>query len=211
MFYYNPNVIIRASNTISKLNYWLEDIILPKKMRKHILSTFRNLKEKTVLELGCGVGTLTMNLAEEVGPSGKIIAIDLSEKNIDILKKRLTQESWGHIETVHDEHMINRIHPTVRKVDMVFSVGHLSYIQDLDKVLKELYDVLPESGRILFVEYIDFFYFLPNRAILSNKEELKKTFKKAGFSVNVTTKNGLFWKYILIYGIKTGEEDVPVI
>jgi len=210
-FYYNPSAIILINNAFSRINYWLEDILLPKKMRKHIMSIFQEMREKTILEFGCGVGTLTVNIAEEVGPQGKVIALDLSEKNLKILKKRMFDKKIKHVETIHDEHMINRIHPDVKRVDMVISVGHLSYIQDLEKVLKELYTILPDSGRILFVEYIDYFYFLPNKAIISNQEELKKVFKRAGFSVNITTKNNLLWKFIFIYGIKTGEEDVPVI
>ncbi|MFH1072921.1 MAG: amino acid permease [Nanoarchaeota archaeon] len=210
-FYYNPEFVIMFSNTFAKFNFFFEDILLPKKLRKYILSFFKNLEEKTVLEIGSGVGTLTMHLAEKVGPEGKVIAMDMSEKNLKILRKRIEKRGFKNVELIHDEHMINRIHPNVKKVDMVFSVGHLTYIQDLKKVLKEIYDILPEAGKICFVEYIDFYYFLPNKTLFSNPEELKKVFQEAGFSVNISIKKSLFWKFLFIYGIKTGEGEVPVI
>ncbi|MFH1915745.1 MAG: amino acid permease [Nanoarchaeota archaeon] len=210
-FYYNPSIIIKFSNVAADINYFLEDLFLPKSVRKRILSIFRNMKDKTVLELGSGVGTLTLHLAEEVGPEGKIIAIDLSEKNLKILRRRLKEKDVRHVDVIHDEHMVNRVHPDITKVDMVFSVGHLTYIQDMKKVLREVYDVLPENGRICFVEYIDFFYFLPNKSLISNQTELKKAFREAGFSVNIQVIRSLFWKFIFIYGIKSGEEEVVMV
>jgi SAM-dependent methyltransferase len=42
-----------------------------------------------VLEIGCGIGTLTHLLADAVGPSGKITATDLSPKSIETARDRL--------------------------------------------------------------------------------------------------------------------------
>ncbi|HXC79983.1 MAG TPA: class I SAM-dependent methyltransferase [Candidatus Acidoferrum sp.] len=44
----------------------------------------------TVLEIGCGVGTVTRLLADAVGPSGSIMATDLSPKSIEAAKDRLS-------------------------------------------------------------------------------------------------------------------------
>jgi SAM-dependent methyltransferase len=43
-----------------------------------------------VLEIGCGVGTLTHLLADALGPSGSILATDLSPKSIEAAKARLS-------------------------------------------------------------------------------------------------------------------------
>lgn len=42
-----------------------------------------------VLELGCGVGTLTELLVEELGPRGSVLAIDLSPASIEAASERL--------------------------------------------------------------------------------------------------------------------------
>lgn len=43
-----------------------------------------------VLEIGCGVGTVTQLLADVVGPSGSIMATDLSPKSIEAARDRLS-------------------------------------------------------------------------------------------------------------------------
>jgi len=42
------------------------------------------------LEIGCGIGTLTHLLADAIGPSGSIMATDLSPKSIEAAKVRLS-------------------------------------------------------------------------------------------------------------------------
>ncbi|MBU1975304.1 MAG: amino acid permease [Nanoarchaeota archaeon] len=207
--YYHPRAIIGFTNSAAHFNYWFEDFLFPKHIRKKMLTLFHNLKESTVLELGSGVGTLTMHLADSVGPTGKVIAIDLSQRNLNIIEKRVKKKEYKHVQLVHDEHMINRVHPEVKSADVVFSVGHLSYIQDLSKVLKEIYEILPDAGKICFVEYL--YYFLPNKAILSDRKALSKIFREAGFSVNITMHRSLFWKFVFVYGIKSGDEEVPIV
>jgi cyclopropane fatty-acyl-phospholipid synthase-like methyltransferase len=42
-----------------------------------------------VLEIGCGIGTLTQLLAEDLGSEGSILALDLSPKSIEVARTRL--------------------------------------------------------------------------------------------------------------------------
>ncbi len=42
----------------------------------------------TVIDVGCGCGTTTIRLADVVGPSGKVIGIDISEPMIELAKER---------------------------------------------------------------------------------------------------------------------------
>jgi len=70
--------------------------------------------------------------------------------------------------------------------------------------------ILPEAGRICFVEYDKFFGILPNIEWIHDDETIKKFFKEAGFAVRVIRKRYLFWQHIFIYGLKYNP-DVPVI
>jgi APA family basic amino acid/polyamine antiporter len=202
-FYYDPETIIKVTEWFAFVSLWLENLLLPKKIRKEMLSVFENLEEKHILEYGAGVGTLTMHLAEKVGPRGKVTATDLSAKNLKILERRLRKKEIVHVSTVHDPHQVNRVHPEITEVDFVFSVGQLSYIQDMQKVLKDISKILPEGGKVCFVEYVDYFRFLPNPKWLDSDATLKELFKEAGFSVHVVKIHGIFWNYLFIYGEKT--------
>jgi basic amino acid/polyamine antiporter, APA family len=204
-FYYNPDAIIPAVNKISTLTYWLEDFLLPKKVRKDVLALFQDYEGKSILEFGSGVGTMTMHLAELVSPDGHIYAVDLSKANLEIVEKRCKKHGHNHVYLIHDEHGINRVHPHVPNIDMVFSFGMLSYIQDLKKVLRELHIRLPENGHVCFIEYANLYKVLPNVGWISSPEKVKVVFKENGFSVQVQVYKGLLWDYMVVYGIKSSE------
>jgi len=210
IFFYNPDAIVSFSNYFAHLTLWTENILLPKRIRRQIIGLFKDLDRKSVLEYGAGVGTLTMHLAEAVGPNGRIYATDLSHRNVTLLRKRLEKKGIKHVTVIHDEHQVNRVHPTVENVDIIFSVGMMSYMQDVRKILHEMNRLLPENGRICFVEYVNFFRVLPDAELLSDAVKLKKIFREAGFSVRIDKRRGFFWNYLFIYGIKS-ERDVPMI
>ena len=210
IFFYNPDAIVSFSNFFAHLTLWSENFLLPKRVRRQIIELFKDMKEKVVLEYGAGVGTLTLHLAEAVGPKGRVYATDLSKKNIKLLTQRLLKKRISHVTVIHDEHQVNRVHPSVQSVDIIFSVGMMSYMQDFKKILKEMNRILPDGGRIFFVEYVNFFKFLPDAEWISNIEKLKKIFRQAGFSVKIEKKHGFLWNYLFVYGIKS-EKDVPMI
>jgi basic amino acid/polyamine antiporter, APA family len=211
--YYDPESIKRLNDSFARLSLYFENMSFPNDFKKELLGYFKDdLVDKTILDYGAGVGTLTLYLADIVGPKGKIYATDLSRNNIEILMKRVLKKGYNNIEVIHDEHQVNRVHPNVKNIDAVFSVGMLGYIQDVNKVLKELYKILPHNGKICMVEYVDYFWIIPNVKWLSNTEQIEKVFRDAGFSVHVKRKRRWFWKYVIIYGIKTQKgETVPYI
>lgn len=208
--YYNPDTIIKINDALAYVTLLTERIILPKSIRNEILALMGDLKGKKVLEFGCSVGTLTMHLAEAVKPNGRVYATDLSRRDLLITKKRLIKRGHSHVVVIHDEHQINRVHPSVPHVATIVSIGMMGYLQDVKKVLKEMRDLLPYGGKIVFVDYADFFKIIPNVAWLSNDRVIEKMFRDAGFSVFVTRKKGLFWNYVYVYGIKF-HENIPYV
>ena len=208
--YYNPDVIIKVNDTLAYLTLFTERIILPKSIRKEVLALLGDIKGKKVLEFGCSVGTLTIHLAESVNPNGRVYATDLSRHDLLITKRRLMKRGHSHVVVVHDEHQINRVHPSIPHVDAIVSIGMMGYLQDVKKVLREMRDLLPYGGKIVFVDYADFFKLIPNVAWLSSDRTIESIFREAGFSVFVTRKKGLFWNYVFVYGIKF-HENIPYV
>lgn len=49
-------------------------------------------------DLGCGPGFYTLALAERVGPTGKVYAVDFDEQFIRALEEKVEQESYSNIE-----------------------------------------------------------------------------------------------------------------
>ena len=208
--YYNPDTIIKINDALAYMTLLTERIILPKNIRREILGLLGDIKGQKVLEFGCSVGTLTMHLAESVKPNGRIYATDLSRRDLLITKRRLIKKDHTHVIVIHYEHQVNRVHPSIPHVNAIVSIGMMGYLQDVKKVLKEMRDLLPYGGKIVFVDYADFFKVIPNVAWLSNDRIIEKTFRDAGFSVFVTRKKGLFWNYVFVYGIKF-QENIPYV
>lgn len=200
--YYDVKMIRFIDDLLANLALLTEKIALPLDIRKEILSLLGNIKGKVILEFGCNVGTMTMHLAEEVGPNGKIYATNLSKREVSITKKRLASFGHKHVTVLHDTRHHSRVHPKVPKIHSVISVGTLGYLQDTKKVLHEINKRLDVGAKICFVDYDKFYDVLPNIELLSNKERIIDLFDKSGFRVQVKTKQGFAWKYIFVFGKK---------
>ena len=198
--YHNPKTILKVNDFLAYAAYLTEKITLPTKVREKLLGLFGDITGKHILEYGCNVGTLTMRLAEEVGPKGKIYATDESKHALGILKKRLAKEGHKHVKINLDTP--NRVHPKVPKVDAVISVGMIGSLQKEEKVLKELNQKLKVGSRVVFMDFDKFFDVIPNIEWLSKDKSIRKVFKDSGFKVNVARKQGFAWQYIYIYGKK---------
>jgi len=208
--YYDPDFIVKVNDSLAYFTLLTERFILPKQVRKEILTLLGDIRNKTLLEFGCSVGTLTLDLAENVKPGGKVYATDLSKKDLIITHNRMIKKGHEHVIVIHDEHQVNRVHPDIPHVDSIVSIGMMGYLQDVKKVLREMWELMPYGGKIVFVDYADFFKVIPNVAWLSNDKVIEKIFRDAGFSVFVTRKKGLFWNYIYVYGIKF-RKDIPYV
>jgi len=215
--YHDPKIISDVRDVTANLSFFTEAVTLPRRIRNEILKLIGNVTGKTLLEYGCSVGTLTVQLAEAVGPSGRVFALDLSKNDLKITKRRVDRAIWseqdriyGRVNLLHDPELINRGHPGVPYADVTVSVGMLAYIQDIEKVLKDINALMPDGGKICVIEFVDFFRIIPNVEWLSKNEVIESIFRKAGFSVHVVRKKGLFWNYVFVNGIKSKKDVVYI-
>ena len=182
--------------------FFTERVSLPISIRRQIISMMGNLKDKVVLEFGCSVGTLTLHLAEEVGPNGKVYATDISKRELLIAHRRIHRRGHNHVTIIHDEKHSHRVHPDIPNIHSIVSAGALGYLQDIDGVLGDMNKRLKKGSKICFVEYDKFFGLIPNAAWLSEDDKIKNIFRRNGFAVSVMRKQGFAWKYIFVYGTK---------
>ncbi len=208
--YYDPYAIVHLNDILAPLEWLFDRFFILKSVMTEIFDLLEGERGKKILDFGAGVGTLTLHLANEVGEEGRVYAVDFSKKSLEIAQTRSEKFGLTNVEFLHDIHQINRVHQSIPPVDAIVSIGVFGYIQDLKKVLKEMYQILPEDGKICFVDYVDYFKILPNAGWLADIEELKEIFRECGFSVLVKKKKWIFWDYLFIYGIKT-KENVPFV
>lgn len=104
-----------------------------------------------VLDAGCGPGYASLELAKLVGDTGKVIAVDFTDKYLHHLHQQITAASVNNITVVESD--LQSIPLPDASVDVVFIKFVLLFIPDIDKVLAELYRVLRPGGRLLITDY----------------------------------------------------------
>ena len=117
--------------------------------RKDIFSDY--VKEgMTVMDIGCGMGYFTLGLAELVGDSGKVIAVDLQQKMLDITLKRATKNG------VAQRIILHRADPTsicvTTPVDLILAFWMVHETPDPEKFFAETVSILKSTGKIIYTE-----------------------------------------------------------
>lgn len=198
--YYDTKFKVTINDALAKVALVTERFNLPKKVRRELIVLLGDLKNRTVLEYGCGVGTLTLLLADEVKPRGVVIATGESKHELEIVRRRLKKEGHSHVTVLHAKP--NELHPKVPDIDIAVSVGMIGSIEQEEKILKDLNSKLAKNSKIVFLDYDKFFDVIPNIEWLSKDKKIKSVFRNAGFEVNVVRKQGFAWQYIYIFGKK---------
>ncbi len=107
-------------------------------------------KGMTVLDLGCGPGYFTAELARLVGEEGKVIAADLQQKMLNkmtgkIMGTELEKRIVVHL-CQHDRIEISE------KVDFVLAFWMIHEVPDQQRMFEELKSLLNPGGSILIIE-----------------------------------------------------------
>ncbi|NQU68213.1 MAG: class I SAM-dependent methyltransferase [Candidatus Marinimicrobia bacterium] len=103
-----------------------------------------------VADIGCGMGFFSIAMAEFVGSSGKVYAVDVQQKMLDVLKKRSQNyQNDLPINAVLAENVKAIIKESV---DFILNFWMLHEVENKESFLKEWFSFLKEGGKYLLVE-----------------------------------------------------------
>lgn len=113
-----------------------------------------------VLDVGCGTGLLLNELAEAVGPTGRVVGVDLSERMLDVARRRIAGPGRGRapIELVHGDVSAYRAAPdtnatdTERPFDAAVFCLVLSTIPDCAAALRSVCGRVRPGGRVVIAD-----------------------------------------------------------
>ncbi len=104
----------------------------------------------TGLDLGCGEGYFTIDMARLVGPTGRVIAVDLQEHMLKVLRRRAIRVGvTDSIETVVGSPDVLNVDT---RVDFVLAFWMLHEVPDKDRLLGEIAAAMKPGARFLLVE-----------------------------------------------------------
>jgi ubiquinone/menaquinone biosynthesis C-methylase UbiE len=126
-----------------------------------------------VLDIAAGAGEPSITTAKKVGPSGRVLATDISSNILDFAKQMAQEAGVNNIETkVMDGENLTVEDATF---DAVISRVGLIYFPDQQKALKEMLRVLKPGGKVAAIVYStpekNLFFSVPV-AIIRNRAKL---------------------------------------
>lgn len=114
-----------------------------------IFADFESCAGKRVLEIGCGIGTDTINFARN---GADLTAVDLSDRSVDICRKRFEVfELKGRIEVANAENLSEYLEP--EKFDVIYSFGVIHHTTNPGKVLNEIKHFATPETKIKLMFY----------------------------------------------------------
>lgn len=104
----------------------------------------------TILDVGCGPGFFTIEMAKMLNGSGKIIAVDLQEGMLEKIRGKIKGTDFEQRIELHkcEKDNIN----VTENVDFILAFYMVHEVPDEEKLFSELLSVLKPGGKILIVE-----------------------------------------------------------
>ena len=101
-----------------------------------------------VLDVGVGPGLLAAEMADEVGPAGRICGIDISDSMLAIARTRAGAGPGVELEAAS----VMRIPHPAESFDVVVSTQVFEYVDDVAGALDEVRRVLRPAGRVVLLD-----------------------------------------------------------
>jgi ubiquinone/menaquinone biosynthesis C-methylase UbiE len=170
-----------AGSLDSRLRRWLHD---PRSILAPLVR-----EGETALDVGCGPGFFTVELARLVGPAGHVVAADLQEGMLRKLSAKLQVAGLASRVTLArcDEARIN----VSVAVDVILAFWMVHEVPDKAAFFAQLKGVLRRGGRLLLAE--------PKLFHVSRREfaATVRTAERAGFVAEPGPKVRLSWTAVL--------------
>jgi ubiquinone/menaquinone biosynthesis C-methylase UbiE len=131
---------------------WLDRPERQDEERPEVVIDAMGLREgEVVADLGAGSGYFTFRLAQKVGKTGKVLAVDIQDEMLETLRRRATALGVTNVEEVKasetDPHLPGGGVDAVLMVDVYHELAYPF------EVMTRVREALKPGGQVVFVEY----------------------------------------------------------
>lgn len=164
-----------------------------------VLDFLGDISGKTIADIGAGTGFFSFRLLFR---NAKVIAIDIDPAMIEIVegfKLNLSQDMQSKIQS----RLALPNDPKLKQneADIILIINTVGFIESRDAYLKNLYDKLPEGGKIMIVDFKENdmpVSFAPSIEYRVSVEKMKGELEKAGFTIQEANKEILDYQYVIV-------------
>jgi ubiquinone/menaquinone biosynthesis C-methylase UbiE len=153
----------------------------------------------TVCDLGCGNGYHTLRLASLVGPTGRVLAVDLQPEMLRLLEARAEQEQIENVVSIEAAPHDPRLPPG--SCDLVLMVDVYHELAHPELVLARVRESLRSEGRLVLVEFRAEDPEVPiKRLHKMSKAQIRTELVPNGFEL-VEEFDELPWQHLMAFGV----------
>ena len=165
---------------------------------RNVISKINAGKKCIVLDFGCGPGITTLHLAKQLGQKGTIIAVDISEVQLNRAMKKIEKAMKISNVVFIKEHQL-QFEP--ESFDAVTAVGVLEHLENPEETLKKIFAHLKRGGTFSFLSFGKSFG-IPAPEFLKSWKSIEEFFLSIGIKPNIRIEKKKFTEYIYMWGTK---------
>ena len=104
-----------------------------------------------IADIGAGTGFYSLLFAQQVGKSGNVFAIDVTEDFVSNIKRRAEENNLHNIQAIHSEQKDTRLEPA--SIDIAFVCNTYHHFEYPQAMLASIYRALRPGGTLVVIDY----------------------------------------------------------
>ena len=115
--------------------------------RRAVRDALALLPGESVIDIGTGPGFLAREMADDVGPGGRVYGVDNSEPMLQLARERCAAQRWVRFQSGSAE----RLPVADADFDVAVSVQVFEYVANVSDAIEEMFRALKPEGRAVVV------------------------------------------------------------
>jgi len=162
-----------------------------------VVTAMKILPGMTVADVGAGTGYYSRRIAERVGRSGRVLAVDIQPEMLKLLEREITRYGVSNVTPVLATP--TELHLQPGSLDLAIMVDVYHELEYPHETLAEIVRALKPEGRVVFVEFRGGDARVPIKPLHTMTEQQVRT-EAAGHPIEwVKTVRDLPWQHVIVF------------
>ena len=118
--------------------------------RKKAVAALNLRSGDTVVEIGCGTGLNFQYIQEHIGPTGKIIGVDLTAGMLAVARRRCEKNNWKNVELVEHDAALFQFPDSI---DGVISTFALTLMPEYKHIIEHAFAALSTEKNMVILDF----------------------------------------------------------